>query len=128
MIERGDRFGLALEPFECLGRDGARRKDFDRDLPIETRVAGAIDLAHAARAERGEDLVRAKPGSGVERHGVEFVPPDLPTAYRLLLWSQSYDRRSLQDVDRPVGRLPDFADALLLIGQQLFLGRRRARH
>ena len=33
----------------------------DRDLAAEARIARAVDLAHAARAERREDLVRAEP-------------------------------------------------------------------
>ena len=40
----------------------------------------------------------------------------------ILLRRQPHDRRALQDVDRAVGCLPHFADALLLIGEQLFLG------
>jgi hypothetical protein len=34
--------------------------DLDRDLAIQLRVARAIDLAHAAGAERRDDFVRAK--------------------------------------------------------------------
>ena len=62
MRERGDRLRLALEP---RARDPASaangwRQDLDRDVAVEPGVAGAIDLAHAARAERAEDLVRAE--------------------------------------------------------------------
>ena len=35
-----------------------RRQDLDRDVPAELAVAGAIDLAHAAGAERRQDRVR----------------------------------------------------------------------
>ena len=64
MVERGDRAGLLLEAAQARpGRRQARRQDLDRDLAAEARVAGAIDLAHAARAERGEDLVGAEPVS-----------------------------------------------------------------
>ncbi len=34
---------------------------FDRDVAIQLRVVGAIHLAHAACAKRGEDLIGAKP-------------------------------------------------------------------
>ena len=33
-------------------------------------VPRAVDLAHAARADGGEDLVGAKAGTGCQRHGV----------------------------------------------------------
>ena len=52
-----------------------RGQDFDRDGAVQPRVAGFIDLAHAARADRGEDLVGAHrfPGenSHAELHSVE---------------------------------------------------------
>ena len=35
-------------------------QDLDRDDAIEPRVAGLVDLAHAAGAEGGEDFVRAE--------------------------------------------------------------------
>ena len=34
------------------------RQDFDRDVALQPRIARAIHLAHAARAERRNDLVR----------------------------------------------------------------------
>ena len=39
---------------------GAERApaDLDRDLSAELRVAGAVDLAHAARAERASNFVQ----------------------------------------------------------------------
>src|SRR5207247_1430412 len=40
----------------------------DRDLAAEFRVAGTIDLAHAAGAEGGDDLIRAKSSAGREAH------------------------------------------------------------
>src|SRR5262245_61118942 len=36
------------------------REDFDRDRPLQTRVARLVHLAHAALPERREDLVRAE--------------------------------------------------------------------
>jgi hypothetical protein len=55
---RGDRAGLPLEAHERVGR--VREWvgiTLDRDLAAEAGVAGAIDLAHPARAERLDDLV-----------------------------------------------------------------------
>jgi len=55
MIQRGDRFGFALEPFPelCAG-------NFDRDCPIQTRVFGTIRFSHRTRADGRKDLVRAE--------------------------------------------------------------------
>jgi len=69
MRERGDRARLALEAGAQVGiaRD-FRRKDLDRDGAIEPRVPRAIDLAHAAAAQRGEDLVGAESSAGSQGH------------------------------------------------------------
>jgi hypothetical protein len=45
MIQRGDSSSLALEP---LAKPHAG--NFDREVPIQTRVLGAIHFSHAARA------------------------------------------------------------------------------
>ena len=69
----GARLGLeALEPVRVL-REG-RGQDLDRDLAAQARIRRAVDLAHAARAERREDLVRAEAGSGGEGHAVRPSP------------------------------------------------------
>ena len=53
MAERGDRLRLALEAEAELRVAGeVRRQHLDRDGAVEARVARAVDLAHAARAER----------------------------------------------------------------------------
>jgi hypothetical protein len=44
--------------------------DNDGDLSIEPRVARAIDLGHAARANQGDDLIRPEAvpdGRGIKR-------------------------------------------------------------
>ena len=58
-LEAGQRVGILREPFG---------KDLDGDVAVELRVAGAVDLAHAAGAERGKDLVGAESRAGGERH------------------------------------------------------------
>ena len=69
MLERGNRPRLALEPFLELWMPGAiLGKDFDRDDAIEPRVARAIHLAHAARADAGNDFVSAETNAGRQRH------------------------------------------------------------
>ena len=52
MIERREQTRLAGEARAALriGRE-VPGQDLDRDVPIEPGVAGAIDLAHAARAQ-----------------------------------------------------------------------------
>jgi hypothetical protein len=69
VVQRGGRAGLfleALEPF--LVRSERGRKDLDRDVAPEPGVPRAIDLSHAARAERREDLVRPEPSTRRDRH------------------------------------------------------------
>ena len=60
MVEAGDRAGFALEPAALLVIDPVGSQDLDRDLAAEPGVARAIDLAHAALAELGHDLVRSE--------------------------------------------------------------------
>ena len=40
----------------------------DRHVAAEPRVLGAVDLAHAARAERGDDFVGTEAGAGTQAH------------------------------------------------------------
>ena len=69
MRERGDRFSLSLEPRAPIRIGGKRRwQNFDRDVAVEARVPGAIDLTHAARTEWAEDFVRAEASTGTQRH------------------------------------------------------------
>ena len=72
--QRRHRPGLALEARPPLGvaREGLRQ-DFDGDLAPQARVAGAVHLPHAARAERGEDLVRTEPAGDCE-HAKKLLP------------------------------------------------------
>ena len=51
MVEGGDGFGFALEA-ELTSRIGRemRRKNFDSNGSLETRVASAVDFAHTTRA------------------------------------------------------------------------------
>src|SRR5207253_10333841 len=43
----------------------------DRDVAADARVAGAIDDAHRAFAEQGDDFVAIEADTGGERHGAE---------------------------------------------------------
>jgi len=75
-IDRGDVWviegrkdvRLALETGAPVGvaRDGVRQ-DLERHVPLQLQIAGAIDLAHSARAERCQNLILTKRGAGAER-------------------------------------------------------------
>ena len=65
----GERLGLAREPGQPFGiRREQIGQDLKRDVAVEPRVAGPIDLAHAAFAELVEDPVRTERGSWSETH------------------------------------------------------------
>ena len=70
MIEARDRPRLALEPGQTIG---IARKRFGQHLEChftpEPRVLRPIHLAHAACAERRDDLVRAQACAGRQSHG-----------------------------------------------------------
>ena len=70
MIQRRNRACFAFEPRAQVGIGRQfRRQDLDRDGAIEARIAGLVDLAHAARAERRDDLEVAQANAGFEGHG-----------------------------------------------------------
>ena len=61
MIQRGKHLRLALEPRKTIDVvRKSRRKDFDGDVAPKLRIAGAIDLTHAACAQRADDLIRTE--------------------------------------------------------------------
>ena len=74
MRQRGDRLRFSLEA--CAGRRIGREcfgQDLDRDVPIQFRVARAIHLAHAASAERRDDLIGAEACAGAESQCVVII-------------------------------------------------------
>src|SRR5215472_4729583 len=61
MIERGEHLRLALEPRKTVGVGCERvRQNLESNLAIQLGITGAIDLAHAARADLGDDFVGAE--------------------------------------------------------------------
>jgi len=74
VIQRRDRARFLLEAAQAVrvGRD-RRRKGFDGDIPIEARVVGALDLAHAAGPYRAEDFIRTAPRAGRQAHAVAII-------------------------------------------------------
>ena len=66
MIQRGDGAGFAFETFaEAFARN------FDRDLAAQTRVAGAVHLAHPPLADARQDFVGAEFASDSRQHRVD---------------------------------------------------------
>ena len=63
VIQGSDRAGFRLEALA-----EAFRRNFDGDIAAKARVVGAIHLAHPARADGREDLVRAEFVAGGKRH------------------------------------------------------------
>src|SRR5262249_52764145 len=73
MVECRNRARFPFEALVHLGAGGDRRlNDLERDEPIEASVAGLVDLAHSACAERAHDFVRPEPGSWCEAHLTGF--------------------------------------------------------
>ncbi|MNC94504.1 hypothetical protein D3C83_113750 [compost metagenome] len=69
MVERGKGARLAFEADDGVAvRRDRRRQDFDRDRAAKAKVAGAIDLAHAAGADRRDDLIGADARARSEGH------------------------------------------------------------
>jgi hypothetical protein len=82
--------GFTVEPRQRLRIVGETLgQDFDGDDPVEARVAGLVDFAHAARTDEREDLVGAESCAGSEAHRlipavqlittVAGVTPNTPT-------------------------------------------------
>jgi hypothetical protein len=70
------RLCLLLEAAKSLwvGREG-RREDFDRHIPVELWVSGAVHLTHPPCAEQRADLVTAKVcASGDGHHALLKIP------------------------------------------------------
>ena len=64
MVQRGERLRFAGEAGEAfVVRCKELGEHFDRDLTIELRVAGAIDLAHATGPERRHDFIGPESGA-----------------------------------------------------------------
>ncbi len=74
MIQRREDLRFPLEARHPFGIGMCQiRERLDGDVPAEARIAGAIDLAHAAGADGGEDLIRSNLSAGLEPQ--MFSPP-----------------------------------------------------
>jgi hypothetical protein len=70
VVECGDGLRFTFEALAEIGVPGqARRQYFQGHRPAEPQIAGAVDLPHAAGAERRVYFVRPDPGAGCEGQG-----------------------------------------------------------
>jgi hypothetical protein len=100
LIERRRGACFHLKPMKPIGVGGKdRREDFDRDIAAEARIAGAVDLADAAGAAGGQDLIRAEMGAWGQGHSGrrEYI-----------------GRKSLAETESV---LPDAAGTIWLVGR-----------
>ena len=113
-MKLGEKLRFALESRETLLVLGERcRQDLDRHLALELGVGGAIDLAHAALAELGGDLVGAEALAdhrwrrGRQRHRTADYTGRRPGRYAVAPPADLRDASSCgaaQDLQTPGGR------------------------
>jgi hypothetical protein len=48
-------------------------ENFNGDIAADAGIARAVNLAHAARAEQGDNLIRTKTGAGSQPHAIAIV-------------------------------------------------------
>ena len=68
VVQRRGRAGFLLESMEAIGvgRECAGQ-DLDRHVTPEPRIARTVDLAHAACAKCGDDLIRPEASARLQR-------------------------------------------------------------
>ena len=74
MVEAGEDLRLALEPSQPTRISRKRLgQDLQRHLPVQLGISGLIDLAHAALANEGGDVIVAESGADVQGHELWLV-------------------------------------------------------
>ena len=91
------RKGLVFRRFRELKRPERLWKHLQRDIAVQLRVTGAVDLAHAAFADLGGDFIRAERGACAQGHESGLRGND-PVSRRDLL---SQTHRSEKAFTRP---------------------------
>jgi hypothetical protein len=76
MVECRGGARLRLKTRYTGGVRGEVRQDLKRDLATQPGVARAVDLAHGAGAQHGQDLVVPQPGSNRWRRSFRTEPPN----------------------------------------------------
>src|SRR5262245_34707681 len=69
MVQRSKQLGFAFEAADAMRVAGDDvRERFDRDVAVEFRVAGPVDLAHASGTDGPDDFVVTDAGTGRQWH------------------------------------------------------------
>ena len=69
MVQCGNGARFVLETTDTIRVGGElSRQDLDRYITTKAGVVRAVDLAHAASAEEGHDVVRAEASTGCQKH------------------------------------------------------------
>ena len=77
MIERGQQPRLAFEALQSIAVGGELRwEHLDGDVAVQRGVAGAVDLAHAARSERAGHLIGADSCPRAQCHAAAIIGAD----------------------------------------------------
>jgi hypothetical protein len=67
VVKRSERLRFARESRQAIGVAGESvRQDLQRDIPIEFRVTGSVDLSHATFADQRRNFVDAETSAGNE--------------------------------------------------------------
>src|SRR5262249_19221370 len=82
MIERGCGQRLPSQPLARAGvGGGGGGEQLDRDLAIETWIAGAVHLTHSSCAKPGDDFIGSDARAGGERQKRQATPMLLRQAF-----------------------------------------------
>jgi hypothetical protein len=99
MGELRDGLGLALEAGATIWiATDLGRQHFQRHVSLEARVARLVDLAHSARPERADDLVRPQAGAWRQWHRIRSSRLDTPWRRYRAIFLFSASRRSINGV------------------------------
>ena len=76
VIQGGEDFRFTLEPGKTLSvcREELGQ-NFERDVALQSRVSGPIDLSHPAGPQSGKDFVRAEAGAGGDGQLLSWIIP-----------------------------------------------------
>ncbi len=70
MVQRREHLRFTTKSREAIGIVGdGGQQHLDRDVAIQLRVVGAIDLAHAADTKQADDFIWTESRAGNERQG-----------------------------------------------------------
>jgi hypothetical protein len=108
MILGGSGTRFALESLDAIGIGGqVMPQHLDRHDAPKPPVARAVDLAHAAGAERIEDFVRSEACAGIKCHGSrrKGTRPNRSQRTSVSRVRRICERELLTSHQRPVGRL-----------------------